>query len=106
MSDTHRNSRQFRDRQALSASNLQQRKSLLDRQALTRTRLMVIWGGLALGALGLVARLVWLQVIDAPNLQQLARAQQSRIERPFVPRRSIVDRTGDQLAIDRPSYTL
>ena len=67
---------------------------------------MVIWGGLALGALGLVARLVWLQVIDAPNLQQLARAQQLKIERPFVPRRSIVDRTGAQLAIDRPSYTL
>jgi cell division protein FtsI (penicillin-binding protein 3) len=69
-------------------------------------RLMIIWGGLALGALGLVARLVWLQVIDAPNLQQRSRAQQSTIERPFVPRRSIVDRTGSQLAIDRPSYTL
>jgi cell division protein FtsI (penicillin-binding protein 3) len=47
-----------------------------------------------------------LQVIDAPNLQQQARAQQSTLVRPFVPRRQIVDRTGAQLAVDRPSYTL
>jgi cell division protein FtsI (penicillin-binding protein 3) len=107
MSDTHRNSRQFRDRSTRSARNLQRgRKSSPDRQSQAKTRLLVIWGGLALGALGLVARLVWLQVVDAPNLQQRARAQQSTIERPFVPRRSIVDRTGAHLAVDRPSYTL
>ncbi len=115
MSDTHRNSRQFRDRSARAASNFgRERKSSLvgeaarseNRQSLAKTRLTIIWGGLGLGALGLVARLVWLQVIDAPNLQQQARAQQRTIERPFVPRRPIVDRTGSQLAIDRPSYTL
>jgi cell division protein FtsI (penicillin-binding protein 3) len=107
MSNTHRNSQQFRDRSIRSARNLQRgRKSSLDRRSQAKLRLLVLWGGLALGALGLVARLVWLQVIDAPNLQQRARAQQSTIERPFVPRRSIVDRTGAQLAIDRPSYTL
>ncbi len=115
MSDTHRNSRQFRDRSARSASKFQRgRKSLLvgeaslkeNRQSLAKTRLMIIWCGLGLGALGLVARLVWLQAIDAPNLQRRARAQQSTIVRPFVPRRTIVDRTGAQLAIDRPSYTL
>jgi cell division protein FtsI (penicillin-binding protein 3) len=115
MSDTHRNSRQFRDRSARAVSNFgRERKSSLvgeaalqeHRQSLAKTRLTIVWGGLGLGALGLVARLVWLQVIDAPNLQQQARAQQRTTERPFVPRRPIVDRTGSQLAIDRPSYTL
>jgi cell division protein FtsI (penicillin-binding protein 3) len=106
MSDTHRNSRQFKDRSARSVGNFPRRKSSLARQSLLKTRLTIVWVVLALGALGSIARLVWLQVIDAPNLQQRARAQQSTIERPFVPRRSIVDRMGSQLAIDRPSYTL
>lgn len=61
---------------------------------------------LGLGALGLLMRLVWLQIIDAPNLQQKALQQQSVTVRPFVPRRTIVDRSNNQVAIDRPSYTI
>jgi cell division protein FtsI (penicillin-binding protein 3) len=69
-------------------------------------RLLGVWAVLGLGALGLLMRLVWLQIIDAPNLQQKAQAQQSVTVRPFVPRRTIVDRSNNQVAIDRPSYTI
>ncbi len=111
MSDTRRKSQQFGVRSTRSASDFRkQRQSALRERstdrALVKHRLITIWIVLGLGALGLVARLIWLQVIDAPNLQQRARMQQSTIERPFVPRRTIVDRAGNQLAIDRPSYTL
>jgi cell division protein FtsI (penicillin-binding protein 3) len=69
-------------------------------------RLAGVWGILAIGALSLLIRLVWLQIFDAPNLQQKAQRQQSVTVQPFVPRRPIVDRNGTQMAIDRPSFTL
>jgi cell division protein FtsI (penicillin-binding protein 3) len=69
-------------------------------------RLAGVWGILAIGALSLLMRLVWLQIFDAPNLQQKAQRQQSVTVQPFVPRRPIVDRNGTQMAIDRPSFTL
>jgi cell division protein FtsI (penicillin-binding protein 3) len=69
-------------------------------------RLLGVWLVLGIGAFGLLLRLVWLQIIDAPNLQQKAQAQQSVTVRPFVPRRTIVDRANNQVAIDRPSYTI
>jgi cell division protein FtsI (penicillin-binding protein 3) len=72
---------------------------------LLRIRLAGVLMALGLGALGLVVRLVWLQMIDTANLQQKAQAQQTVTIRPFVPRRTIVDRSNHQIAIDRPSYT-
>ncbi len=75
-----------------------------DRDLLKR-RLTIILMALGFGALGLVVRLVWLQVIDAPNLQQKVQDQQTVTIRPVVPRRTIVDRSNNQIAIDRPSYT-
>jgi cell division protein FtsI (penicillin-binding protein 3) len=70
-----------------------------------KLRLAGILMALGLGALGLLIRLVWLQLIDAGNLEQKAEIQQSVTIRPFVPRRTIVDRSNNQIAIDRPSYT-
>jgi cell division protein FtsI (penicillin-binding protein 3) len=72
----------------------------------SNSRLLGVWAVLALGTLGLLLRLVWLQILDAPNLQQKAQEQQSITVRPFVPRRPIVDRSNNQVAIDRPSYTI
>ncbi|WP_310487522.1 penicillin-binding protein 2 [Chamaesiphon sp. VAR_69_metabat_338] len=69
-------------------------------------RLACIWSVLGLGSLGLCSRLVWLQVVRASNLQRVAQQQQTISQRPFVPRRTIVDRSNNQLAIDRPSYTI
>ncbi len=69
-------------------------------------RLAVVGIALGLGMFGLCLRLAWLQIIDSPNLAQKARAQQLVTIRPFVPRRTIVDRSNNQIAIDRPSYTM
>jgi cell division protein FtsI (penicillin-binding protein 3) len=77
----------------------------IDNRNHLQMRLTGVWMVLGLGALGLLARLVWLQIIDAVNLEQKAQAQQSVTIRPFVPRRTIVDRSNHQIAIDRPSYT-
>ena len=69
-------------------------------------RLAGVWLILGMGSGGLLLRLGWLQIVDATNLAQKARAQQTVTVRPFVPRRTIVDRSNNQIAIDRPSYTL
>jgi cell division protein FtsI (penicillin-binding protein 3) len=71
-----------------------------------KLRLTGILVALGLGALGLLIRLVWLQVVDTANLTQKAQSQQDLIMRPIVPRRTIVDRSNNQVAIDRPSYTI
>ena len=47
-----------------------------------------------------------LQVRQGSQLLQLAQEQQMVYLRPFVPRRQIVDRAGNVLALDRPVFTL
>lgn len=69
-------------------------------------RITGVWIAMGLASLGLLLRLIWLQAIDSPNLTQKAQARQSITVRPFVPRRTIIDRSNNQVAIDRPSYTL
>lgn len=59
-----------------------------------------------LGGLGLCLNLYRLQVIQAQDLRERARAQQQVAPSRIVPRRPIVDRKGSVLAIDRPVYTL
>ncbi|HEY9611478.1 MAG TPA: penicillin-binding protein 2 [Allocoleopsis sp.] len=56
--------------------------------------------------LGILFNLYRLQVTQSPVLEGRARRQQMVYLRPFVPRRSIVDRNGNVLATDRPAYTL
>ncbi|MEP0770573.1 penicillin-binding protein 2 [Trichocoleus sp. ST-U1] len=69
-------------------------------------RLLLVWLIMSLSGLGLAINLYRLQVVQAPSLLQKARQQQMVYLRPFVPRRSIVDRSGNVLATDRPAYTL
>ena len=67
---------------------------------------------LAVALVGVGARLVYLQHHQGPLLQKRAEAQQRAQLRPFIPRRSIVDRhslarqQAELLAVDRPAYTL
>lgn len=56
--------------------------------------------------LALALNLFRLQVLDAQELQERAIAQQTINYQPFVPRRPIVDASGNVLAIDRPAFTL
>ncbi len=84
--------------------------SLLPRDLATinlfKRRTVLIWIILALSMIGLIVRLVYLQVVIAPDLLEKARRQQMFTLRPFIPRRTITDRKGTVLAIDRPVYTL
>lgn len=73
---------------------------------LFKRRTVLIWLILALSMLGLIVRLVYLQVIASPDLLEKARRQQMFTMRPFIPRRTITDRKGAVLALDRPVYTL
>lgn len=72
----------------------------------TARRLFIVWAVLIGATLLLSLNLLRLQVFQAEDLLKQARAQQTTFLRPFVPRRPIVDRTGNVLAIDRPVYTL
>jgi cell division protein FtsI (penicillin-binding protein 3) len=69
-------------------------------------RLVIVWMILVLGGLALCWNLYKLQVVRGPFLERYARNQQEISLRPFVPRRSIVDRNNNVLAVDRPAYTL
>jgi len=73
---------------------------------LFKRRTVLIWIILALSMVGLIVRLVYLQVIASPDLLDKARKQQMFTLRPFIPRRTITDRKGTVLALDRPVYTL
>ncbi|WP_413267096.1 peptidoglycan D,D-transpeptidase FtsI family protein [Floridanema flaviceps] len=69
-------------------------------------RLVIVWIILLLGGLGLCWNLFRLQLIQGRFLERYAKQQQEITLRPFVPRRSIVDRNNNVLAVDRPVYTL
>ncbi len=77
-----------------------------DRLKRSKFRLWAVWAVLMLSGLGLAVNLFYLQVTRAPALRKQAQQQQTLKSKPFVPRRSIVDRTGNVLAIDRQVYTL
>jgi cell division protein FtsI (penicillin-binding protein 3) len=69
-------------------------------------RLLLVWGILLLGMLGLAYRLYQLQVVQADKLQRQARAQQTTSLQPYIPRRSVIDSLGNVLATDRLMYVL
>ncbi|WP_084783089.1 peptidoglycan D,D-transpeptidase FtsI family protein [Leptolyngbya sp. O-77] len=69
-------------------------------------RMLVVWGVLTLGAVGLTANLFRLQVLQAEVLSSRAQAQQTVRLQPILPRRPIVDRRGTSLAVDRLVYML
>ncbi|NEQ97470.1 MAG: penicillin-binding protein 2 [Cyanothece sp. SIO2G6] len=58
------------------------------------------------GLVGLLGNLVRLQVIRGGALQQRAEAQHGISFHPFTPRRTIIDRQGHAVAMDRQEYTL
>ena len=72
----------------------------------SKFRLWAVWAVLMLGGLGLAVNLFYLQVTRSPALRKQAEQQQTLKTKPFVPRRPIVDRAGNVLAIDRQVYTL
>jgi cell division protein FtsI (penicillin-binding protein 3) len=71
-----------------------------------KSRLLTVWILLILAGIGLGANLYRLQIVDGQKLTQRARNQQMVNFRPQTPRRLVVDRNREVLAIDRPAYTL
>jgi cell division protein FtsI (penicillin-binding protein 3) len=71
-----------------------------------KSRLLTVWVLLIVAGIGLGANLYRLQIIDGEKLTKRARTQQMVNFRPQTPRRLIVDRNREVLAIDRPAYTL
>jgi cell division protein FtsI (penicillin-binding protein 3) len=80
--------------------------SIQDQTFNTKSRLFVVWGLLMAAGLGLGVNLYNLQIVKGPKLTQQARNQQMVNLRPFMPRRPVVDRNSNVLAIDRPVYIL
>jgi cell division protein FtsI (penicillin-binding protein 3) len=62
--------------------------------------------GLSLSGLGLAARLVYLQGVQAAWLRTQAAAQQKALIQQASPRRMVVDSQGTVLALDQPVYEL
>lgn len=105
-----------------SRKNLsQQKKSLRDRFShkknpkpktqkqppkLPLLRLLLVWAVMVVASLGLGWRLYQLQILQASELQQKAKQQQTVSVQPYIPRRSIIDNQGNVLATDRLVYTL
>jgi len=75
-------------------------------QANPQTRLVMIGVFLLLCALGLIARLFFLQIYQHDELTARARQQQVRRIHTFAPRRTISDRHGTILAVDQAVYTV
>jgi cell division protein FtsI (penicillin-binding protein 3) len=71
-----------------------------------RKRLFIVWGVLIAAGLGLAINLYQLQIVRGGKLTQRARSQQMVNLRPFMPRRPVIDRNNNLLAIDRPVYTV
>ncbi|MBD0387386.1 MAG: penicillin-binding protein 2 [Nostoc sp. C3-bin3] len=80
--------------------------TIQDQTSNTKSRLFVVWGLLMAAGLGLGVNLYNLQIVKGPKLTQQARNQQMVDLRPFMPRRPVVDRNSNLLAIDRPVYIL
>ena len=74
--------------------------------AVVRSRLVMVWGILIVGMVGLFGNLVRLQVFQADELRQKAEAQHGISLKPFIPRRPIVDRQGNVIAVDQQEYVL
>lgn len=81
-------------------------KSTASPNRVPRFRLLIVWGAMIVAGLGLLLNLYRLQVTQDLKLEKKARQQQMGELRPYVPRRPIVDRKGNVLAVDRLVYTL
>ncbi len=88
-----------------------QRRSPVRRPAhtldsISKSRLVVVWSVLMFGMALLTLNLLRIQIFQASMLQERAKGQQMISMSAVMPRRPIVDRANDVLAIDRPVYTL
>ena len=72
----------------------------------SRVRVLLVWGLLVLALVALSGRLVWLQLAQGETLYQMAEQQRLTVPVQRQVRRSMVDRQGNVVAVDRVVYTL
>lgn len=89
-----------------SRRSLSKAKTELNPTKLPKFRLLLVWGVMVAGCVGLGWRLYQLQIVRADELRQKARQQQVINVRPYIPRRAIVDSQGNVLATSRLTYSL
>jgi cell division protein FtsI (penicillin-binding protein 3) len=73
---------------------------------LSQIGLLLVWGVIMFGVVGLSWKLYQLQIVEFPKLQKKARQQQTVNLQPYIPRRSIIDSQNNVLATDELGYTL
>ncbi len=91
-------------RQAKSRPHQAKRDAL--KPQLVYFRLLLVWGIIFAAVMGLFVNLYRLQIVQGKELSKKAQNQQVTSLRPFIPRRPVVDRSNNVLALDRPVYTL
>ncbi len=89
-----------------SKDRTRQRQRSQQMQTSSNTRVRLVFSILCLGLFGLIGRMAWLQVLQAPVLEARARAFQTQKTQPLGARRSIVDRRGRLVALDEERFRL
>ncbi len=69
-------------------------------------RVLIVWGVLVLGILGVGTRLYKLQITEGASLFKQVKRQQTTRLLSYVPRRPITDNVGNILAVDRFNYIM
>ncbi len=89
-----------------SRSSRRRAQGVIALESVPAHRMRWVFAILCFGLIGLVGRMAWLQVLQAPELEARARALQTQRTQPIGTRRSIVDRNGRLVALDEERFRL
>ena len=103
---TRRSRPEQRSRRPSRTSTNRTRSRVVSLAPVPPKRLWIVFLILCTGLVGLVGRMAWLQLVQAPVLEEQARQLQTQRTRPLGQRRPIVDRTGRLVAIDEKRFRL
>lgn len=87
-----------------SRSSRRRAQGVIALESVPAHRMRWVFAILCFGLVGLVGRMAWLQVLQAPELEARARALQTQRTQPIGTRRSIVDRNGRLVALDEERF--
>ena len=103
---TRRSRPEQRSRRPSRTSTNRTRSRVVSLAPVPAKRLWIVFLILCTGLAGLVGRMAWLQLVQAPVLEEQARQLQTQRTRPLGQRRPIVDRIGRLVAIDEKRFRL
>ncbi len=103
---TRRSRPEQRSRRPSRTTTKRTRSRVVSLAQVPPNRLWIVFLILCTGLVGLVGRMAWLQLVQAPALEKQARQLQTQRTGPLGQRRPIVDRTGRLVAIDEKRFRL